>query len=79
MFKKPTGKQYRVLAIVWALASAAMAVTIVRRLPQVHPMYLLLLAVSLFISVSSWKTWKLCQQNEKENKFNQNSEEKDND
>lgn len=78
MFKKPEGKQYRVLAIAWALAAAAMAITVVRYLPEIQPARILLLAISLFVAGSSWRSWKIYQKNE-EHKSNQDSEEKNND
>lgn len=78
MFKKPVGKQYRTLAIVWALAAAAMAVAVIRSLPEVAPMHLLLLALSLFVAVGSWKTWKNIEKNMKDQSPNQNSEDENN-
>lgn len=59
MFKKPSAKQYRILAIIWALAAASMAVTIIRHLPQLNLLHLLLLVISLFVAASSWKSWKV--------------------
>lgn len=78
MFKKPVGKQYRVLAIVWTLAAAAMAVAVIRRLPEVAPMHLLLLVVSILIAAGSWRTWKNIEKNMKDQSLNQNSEDENN-
>lgn len=78
MFKKPVGTQYRTLAIIWALAAAAMAMAVVRRLPEVVPAHVLLLAVSAFIAALSWRTWKNIQKNTKDQPPNQNSEDESN-
>ena len=71
MFKKPSAKQYRILAVIWALAAASMAVSVVRRLPQLSPLHLLLMAVSLFVAASSWKSWKVHRKAEEENRLEQ--------
>lgn len=78
MFKKPVGTQYRTLAIIWTLAAAAMAAAVLRRLPEVVPTHLFLLAVSLFIAALSWRTWKNIQKNTKDQPSNQNSEDENN-
>lgn len=58
MNKKPILKNgYRVLAIVWTLAAAAMAVAFVRRLAEFNLFLLLMTALSTIIAAGSWKTY----------------------
>lgn len=49
---------YRVLAIVWTLAAASMAVAVVRRLPGLSVPSLCLLAVSILAAMSFWSSYK---------------------
>lgn len=55
---KITKRGYQVLAIVWALAAASMAVAVIRQLPALSPPTLLLLAASLVAATSFWKAYK---------------------
>ena len=58
MNKKPIPKKgYRVLAIVWTLAAAAMAVAFVRRLAEFNLFLLLMTALSTIIAANLWKTY----------------------
>ena len=58
MKRKISKRGYRVLAIVWALAAASMAVAAIRQLPALSPPTLLLLVASLVAATSFWKTYK---------------------
>ena len=58
MKRKISKRGYRVLAIVWALADASMAVAAIRQLPALSPPTLLLLVASLVAATSFWKTYK---------------------
>ena len=58
MKRKISKGGYRVLAIVWALAAASMAVAVIRQLPALSPPTLLLLVASLVAATSFWKTYK---------------------
>lgn len=59
MGKKITKKGYRVLAIVWTLASASIAVAFVRRLSAGFSLpLLLLLALSILTAASFWKSFR---------------------
>ena len=58
MKRKISKRGYRVLAIVWALAAASMAVAVIRQLPALSPPTLLLLVASLVAATSFWKTYK---------------------
>ena len=71
-------KGYRVLAIVWTLAAASMAVAVVRRLPELNMVHLLLLAASAVAAMSFWKTYKRTPEDFQEYAPNHNSEENDN-
>ena len=64
---------YRVLAIVWTLAAASMAVAVGRRLPELSTPALCLLAASILAAVCFWKTYKRTPQ---ESGFNNDLEEK---
>lgn len=57
MKKQITKKGYRVLAIVWTLAAASIAVAFVRRLAEFNLMLLLLLALSGLTAANFWKTY----------------------
>ena len=57
--KKPmTKKQYKILAMIWMLAAAAMAVAFVRRIAEFNLVLLLLLVVSLLLATGFWKSYK---------------------
>ena len=58
MNRKIPRKGYRVLAIIWMLAAAAMAVAVVRRLPMLNVPQFGLMVVSLVAATSFWKTYK---------------------
>ena len=57
MKKRITKKGYRVLAILWTLAAASIAVAFVRRLAEFNLMLLMLLALSALVSANFWKTY----------------------
>lgn len=57
MKKQITKKGYRVLAIVWTLAAASMAVAFVRRLAEFNLFLLLLLILSGLTAANFWKTY----------------------
>ncbi len=78
MKKNISRKGYRVLAIVWTLAAASMAVAVVRRLPELNMVPLLLLAASAVAAMSFWKTYKRTPEDFQEYAPNHNSEENDN-
>ena len=78
MNKKISKKGYRVLAIVWTLAAASMAVAVVRRLPELNMAWLLLLAASAVAARSFWKTYRRTPEDVQEYAPNHNSEENDN-
>ena len=58
MKKQITKKGYRVLAIVWTLAAASMAVAFVRRLGEFNLLLLLLLVLSLLTASNFWKAYR---------------------
>ena len=58
MNKKISRKGYKVLAMVWTLAAASMAVAVVRRLPMLNVPMLGLFVVSLVAASSFWKTYR---------------------
>ena len=78
MKKNISRRGYRVLAIVWTLAAASMAVAVVRRLPELNMVHLLLLAASAVAAMSFWKTYKRTPEDFQEYAPNHNSEETDN-
>ena len=49
-------KGYRVLAVVWTLAAASVAVAFVRRLAEFNLLLLLLLVLSTLTAANFWKT-----------------------
>ena len=55
---KTTKKQYKMLAIVWMLAAAAMAVAFIRRIAEFNLVLLLLLVLSLLFATNFWKSYK---------------------
>lgn len=58
MRKKIPKSGYRVLAIVWTLAAASMAVAFVRRLAEFNLLLLLLLVLSTLTASNFWKTYR---------------------
>ena len=78
MKKNISRRGYRVLAIVWTLAAASMAVAVVRRLPELNMVHLLLLAASAVAAMSFWKTYKRTPEDFPEYAPNHNSAENDN-
>ena len=56
--KNPTKKQYKILAMVWMLAAAAMAVAFIRRLAEFNLVLLLMLVLSLLLATGFWKSYK---------------------
>ena len=56
--KQMTKKQYKMLAMIWMLAAAAMAVAFIRRIAEFNLLLLLLLVVSLLLSTGFWKSYK---------------------
>ncbi len=56
--KKITKQGYRVLAIVWTLAAASMAVAFVRRLAEFNLLLLLLLVLSALTASNFWKAYR---------------------
>ncbi len=58
MRKKIPKGGYRVLAIVWTLAAAAMAVAFVRRLAEFNLLLLLLLVLSVLTASNYWKLYR---------------------
>lgn len=58
MKKKIPKSGYRVLAIVWTLAAAAMAVAFVRRLAEFNLLLLLLLVLSILTASNYWKIYR---------------------
>lgn len=58
MKKKITKKGYRVLAVVWTLAAASMAVAFVRRLAQFSLPLLALTALSILVANNFWQSYR---------------------
>ena len=56
--KQTTKKQYKILAMVWMLAAAAMAVAFVQRIAEFNLVVLLLLVLSLLLATGFWKSYK---------------------
>ena len=56
--KEITRKGYRLLAIVWTLAAAAMAVAFVRRLAEFSLFLLLMTVLSTLTAAGFWKSWR---------------------
>ena len=56
--KNTTKKQYKILAMVWMLAAAAMAAAFVRRLAEFNLFLLLMLVLSLLLATGFWKSYK---------------------
>jgi len=59
MKKKITKKGYRLLAVIWTLAAASMAVAFVRRLAEFNLLVLLLLALSTLTAANFWKAYRM--------------------
>ena len=56
--KQMTKKQYKMLAMIWMLAAAAMAVAFIRRIAEFNLLLLLLMVVSLLLATGFWKSYK---------------------
>ena len=56
--KTITKKGYRMLAIVWTLAAATMAVAFVRRLAEFNLFLLLMTVLSTLLAANFWKGWR---------------------
>ena len=56
--KQTSKKQYKILAMVWMLAAAAMAVAFIRRIAEFNLVLLLLLVLSLLLATGFWKSYK---------------------
>ena len=56
--KQTTKKQYKILALIWMLAAAAMAVAFIRRIAEFNLVLLLLLVLSLLLGTGFWKSYK---------------------
>ena len=72
--KNTTKKQYKILAMVWMLAAAAMAVAFIRRLAEFNLVLLLMLVLSLLLATGFWKSYKTAPD---EGDTNNKTEEKD--
>lgn len=72
--KNTTKKQYKILAMVWMLAAAAMAVAFIRRLAEFNLILLLMLVLSLLLATGFWKSYKTAPD---EGDTNNKTEEKD--
>ena len=72
--KQMTKKQYKMLAIIWMLAAAAMAVAFIHRIAEFNLLLLLLLVLSLLLGTGFWKSYKTAPE---EGDINKKSEEKD--
>jgi len=59
MKKKISRKGYRMLAIVWTLAAASMAVAVVRRLAEFNLLLILLLILSTLTAAGFWKSYRM--------------------
>ena len=73
MDKKIPRKGYKVLAVIWTLAAASMAVAVARRLPALNVPLFGLFVVSLLAASSFWKTYRNTLQGDD---INNDSEEK---
>ena len=56
--KNTTKKQYKILAMVWMLAAAAVAVAFIRRAAEFNLVLLLMLVLSLLLATGFWKSYK---------------------
>ena len=72
--KNTTKKQYKILAMVWMLAAAAMAVAFIRRLAEFNMFLLLMLVLSLLMATGFWKSYQTAPE---EGGTKQKTEEKD--
>ena len=73
--KDTTKKQYKILAMVWMLAAAAVAVAFLRRIAEFNLFLLLMLVLSLLLATGCWKSYKTAPEDDNTN--NNKSEEKD--
>ena len=53
-----TKKHYKILAMVWMLAAAAVAAAFVRRIAEFNLFLLLMLVLSLLLATGFWKSYK---------------------
>ena len=72
--KQTTRKQYKILAMIWMLAAAAVAVAFIRRLAEFNLFLLLMLVMSLLLATGFWKSYKTAPE---EDGTNKKTEEKD--
>ena len=72
--KGTTKKQYKILAMVWMLAAAAVAVAFLRRIAEFNLFLLLMLVLSLLLATGFWKSYKNAPE---EGHTNKKTEEKD--
>ena len=72
--KQTSKKQYKILAMVWMLAAAAMAAAFIRRIAEFNLVLLLLLVLSLLLATGFWKSYKTAPD---EGDTNKKTEEKD--
>jgi len=59
MKKQITKKGYRLLAVLWTLAAASMAVAFVRRLAEFNLLLLFLLVLSTLTAAGFWKSCRM--------------------
>ena len=71
--KQMTKKQYKILAMIWMLAAAAVAVAFMRRIAEFNLFLLLMLVLSLLMATGLWKSYKTAPE---EGENNKKSEEK---
>ena len=72
--KQTSKKQYKILAMVWMLAAAAVAVAFMRRIAEFNLVLLLMLVLSLLLATGFWKSYKTAPD---EGGTNKKTEEKD--
>ena len=66
--KNTTKKQYKILAMVWMLAAAAVAVAFIRRIAEFNLFLLLMLVLSLLLATGFWKSYKNAPEDDDTNK-----------
>ena len=71
--KQMTKKQYKILAMIWMLAAAAISVAFIRRIAEFNLFLLLLVVLSLLLATGFWKSYKTAPE---EGENNKKSEEK---
>ena len=76
--KQTTKKQYKILAMVWMLAAAAVAVALIRRIAyDFNLILLLMLVLSLLMATGFWKTYKTAPEEDGANEKRKKTEEED--